>query len=327
MRAIVITRAGGTEVLQMQERPTPEPAAGQIRVRIRASAINRADLMQRQGHYPAPPGAPADIPGLEYAGEVDAIGAGVTMWKPGDRVMGLVGGGAHAEYCVTHEREAIPMPRHEEFDRAAAIPEAFVTAYDALFNQLDVRPGERVLIHAVGSGVGTAALQLARAAGAITFGTSRSPDKLERARAMGLDHPIDSSRDDWPARLKERTSAASVHAIIDLVGGDYLAANLDLLTTRGRLVIVGLTAGRKSQLDMGMLLAKRLRVVGTVLRARPLEEKMALAREFADRAIPMFHTAQLRPVVDRILPFSAIAEAHELLERGTTFGKVVVRWE
>jgi putative NAD(P)H quinone oxidoreductase, PIG3 family len=283
--------------------------------------------MQRQGHYPAPPGAPAEIPGLEYSGEVDAVGAGVTMWNPGDRVMGLVGGGAHAEYCVTHEREAIAMPRDAIFEQAAAIPEAFITAYDALFNQLDVRLGERVLIHAAASGVGTAAVQLAHAAGMTVFGTSRSLAKLERARPLGLDHAIDSSRDGWIADIEERTERRGVHAIVDLVGGDYLAANLRLLAARGRLVIVGLTAGRKTELDMGMLLAKRLRVVGTVLRARPLEEKIALARDFATRIVPMFDAARLQPVVDRVLPFAAIAEAHELVERNATFGKVVVRWE
>ena len=327
MRAIVITKPGGPDVLQMQDRPVPEPAADEIRVRVHASAINRADVMQRQGHYPAPPGAPADIPGLEYAGEVDAVGARVTMWKRGDRVMGLVAGGAQAEYCITHEREAIPLWRGAQLEDAAAIPEAFITAYDALFNQLDVGLGERVLIHAVASGVGTAALQLARAAGAIVFGTSRSADKLGRARAIGLDHPIDSSRGDWAERIAELTASEGVHAIVDLVGGDYLAANLKVLAPRGRLVIVGLTAGRTTQLEMGLLLAKRLRVVGTVLRARPLEEKIALARDFAARVVPMFGAAQLRPVVDCVLPFSAIAEAHALVERNATFGKVVVRWE
>jgi putative PIG3 family NAD(P)H quinone oxidoreductase len=326
MRAIVITRPGAAEVLEERERPMPEPGAGQIRVRVHASAINRADLMQRAGNYPAPAGAPADIPGLEYAGEVDALGPGATMWSVGDRVMGIVGGGAHAEYLVTHEREAIPMPRDMSYEDAAAIPEVFLTGYDALFRQLDVRLGERVLVHAVGSGVGTATLQLARLAGAAVFGSSRSPGKLGRAKELGLDHPIDASRPDWTAQVEERAGRNGVHAVMDLVGGDYLAGNLAVLAQRGRLVIVGHTAGRRAELDMGIVLGKRLHVVGTVLRARPLEEKIALAREFSERVVPLFEAGRLRPVVDQVLPFDRIRDAHELLEGGETFGKVVIGW-
>jgi NADPH:quinone reductase-like Zn-dependent oxidoreductase len=262
---------------------------------------------------------------MEYAGDVDALGPGATLWKVGDRVMGIVGGGAHAEYVVTHEREAIPIPRGMSYENAAAIPEVFLTAYDALFRQLDVRLGERVLVHAIGSGVGTAALQLARLMGATVFGSSRSPGKLARAAELGLDHAIDASRDDWVEQVEERAGRNGIHAIVDLVGGNYLPGNLALLALRGRLVIVGLTAGRRAELDMGVVLGKRLHIVGTMLRARPLEEKIALARDFSERVIPLFESERLRPVVDRVLPFSGVREAHELLERGETFGKVVVR--
>jgi NADPH2:quinone reductase len=283
--------------------------------------------MQRAGNYPPPPGVSPDIPGMEYAGDVDALGPDCSMWKVGDRVMGIVGGGAHAEYLVAHEREVIPMPRGMSYEQAAAIPEVFLTAYDALFRQLDLRLGERVLVHAVGSGVGTAVLQLARLAGATVFGTSRSPTKLARAAELGLDHGIDASRDDWIAQVEERAGRNGIHAIVDLVGGNYLPRNLALLAPRGRLVIVGLTAGRRADLDMGVVLAKRLHLVGTVLRARPLEEKMALAREFSERIVPLFESERLRPVVDRVLPLDRMREAHEALERGETFGKVVVRIE
>jgi putative PIG3 family NAD(P)H quinone oxidoreductase len=327
MRVIVIARPGGPEVLEEQDRPLPEPGVGQIRVRVHASALNRADLMQRQGSYPAPPGAPADIPGMEYAGEVDALGAGTTLWRLGDRVMGIVGGGAHAEFLVTHEREALPVPTGLSWENAAAIPEAFLTAYDALFTRLDVRLGERVLVHAVGSGVGTATLQLARLAGAIVIGTSRSAAKLARARDLGLDHAIDTADGDWAATVEAVVGQNAVHAVVDLVGGNYLRGNLRVLAPRGRLAIVGLTGGRTTEMDMGMLLGKRLHVVGTVLRSRPIEEKIALAREFATRAIHFFESGRLVPVVERVFAFGEIRAAHLLLESNSTFGKVVLRFD
>jgi NADPH2:quinone reductase len=327
MRAIVITRPGGPEVLEQQDRPMPEPGVGQIRVRVHTSALNRADLMQRQGTYPAPPGAPPDIPGMEYAGEVHALGPGTMLWRVGDRVMGIVAGGAHAEYLVTHEREALPIPANLTWEDAAAIPEVFLTAYDALFNRLHVRLGERVLVHAVGSGVGTATLQLARIAGASVVGTSRSAAKLAKARELGLEHAIDASQSDWVAKVEASVGTNAIQTVVDLVGGGYLRANLRLLAWRGRLVIVGLTAGRSEELDMGVVLGKRLSIVGTVLRTRPIEEKIALAREFAERVIPLFESGRLKPVVERVISFSDIRAAHELLESNSTFGKVVLRWD
>jgi putative PIG3 family NAD(P)H quinone oxidoreductase len=283
--------------------------------------------MQRQGNYPAPPGAPADIPGMEFAGAVDALGAGATLWTVGDRVMGIIGGGAHAEHVVTHERELIPVPARLSWEDAAAIPEVFLTAYDALFTRLDLRPGERVLVHAVGSGVGTATLQLARLAGASVIGTSRSPDKLARACALGLEHAVDASHGDWAAAVESLVGLGGVHAIVDLVGGDYLRGNLRVLALRGRLVIVGLTAGRTTELDLGMVLGKRLHIVGTTLRSRPIEEKIALARDFTDRVMPFFESGRLVPVVERVFSFGDIRAAHELLASNATFGKVVLRWD
>ncbi|HEV7993564.1 MAG TPA: NAD(P)H-quinone oxidoreductase [Gemmatimonadaceae bacterium] len=326
MRAIVITRPGGPEVLELQERPTPEPGLGQVRVRVRASALNRADLMQRMGNYPAPPGAPADIPGMEYAGEVDAVGSAATLWPVGSRVMGIIGGGAHAEFVCIHEREVLPMPRDLSFEEAAAIPEVFLTAYDALFRQLDVRVGERVLVHAIGSGVGTAALQLARVAGATVYGTSRSPAKLERAKLLGLAHAIDNSAGDWAARVEALAGANAIHALVDLVGGGYLRDNLRVLAPRGRLVVVGLTAGNRAEIDLGVVLRKRVRIIGTALRSRAMEEKAALAREFSQRVVPMFDSKQLRPVIERVYPFAEISAAHEAMESNATFGKLVLRW-
>ncbi|MGK2963583.1 MAG: NAD(P)H-quinone oxidoreductase [Gemmatimonadaceae bacterium] len=326
MRATVITSPGGPESLEIQERPDPEPGPGEIRVRVVASALNRADVSQRLGRYPPPAGFPPDIPGLEYAGEVDAVGQGVTLWQEGERVMGIVGGGGHAELLCVHEREAMRVPDNLTWEEAAAIPEVFLTAYDAMFLRLHMRAGENLLIHAVGSGVGTAALQLAAVAGITTIGTSRTPEKLERAQPLGLGHGIDTSRSEWEDRVLEFTGGSGVHAILDLVGGSYLASNLELLGPRGRIVLVGLTAGSKAELDMRMVLRKRLTIEGTVLRARSLEEKIALAREFSDTMLGFFESGRLRAVVDRVLPFDSVAEAHEQMEANTNFGKIVLRW-
>lgn len=326
MRAIVITSGGGPEVLEMQERPLPEPGAREIRVRVRASALNRADLQQRRGVYPAPPGAPADIPGMEYAGEVDALGPGASMWPVGARVMGLTGGGAHAEYLIVHEREAIAVPALLTWAEAGAIPEVFITAYDALFRQLRLQLGETVLIHAVGSGVGTAAAQLAHVAGATVIGTSRSAEKLEHARELGVDIGVDSSLDDWPERVADATGGKGVDAILDLVGGTYLANSLRILSLRGRLILVGLTAGRSADLDLGVILNKRIQITGTVLRARQLEEKIAVAREFEARVFPLLETQKVRAVIDRVFDFSEIRDAHKLMETNSNFGKIVLVW-
>jgi putative PIG3 family NAD(P)H quinone oxidoreductase len=327
MRAVIITRPGPAGVLEIQERPAPEPGLGQIRVRVRASALNRADILQRMGNYPVPAGVAPDISGMEYAGIVDALGPGATMWQIGDRVMGIIGGAGHAEFACVHEREAIRAPERMSWEEIAAIPEVFLTAYDALFNRLIIGVGEKVLIHAAASGVGTAALQLARLSGVTVIGTARSADKLERARLLGLHVPIDSSDGDWAAAIESQIGKDQVDAIVDLVGGNYLDGNLQVLSPLGRIVVVGLTAGASTQFAMNVLLRKRITIVGTVLRARQLEEKIALAREFSSRVAPLFDEGRLRPVIDRVFPFSEIREAHELMESNQTFGKIVLRWD
>lgn len=326
MRAIVIARPGGPEVLEEQNRPVPQPGPGEIRVRVRASALNRADLLQRRGRYPAPPGAPQDVPGLEFAGEVDANGEASGLWAVGNRVMGITGGGAHAEYVVVHEREAMRVPHNLSWEEAAAVPEAFLTAHDALFHRLDLGMGERLLIHAVGSGVGTAALQLALAAGATVYGTSRTPAKLKQAEAMGLELGVDSSRDNWVERVEQATEGAGVHAVLDLVGGDFLDGNLRVLSSCGRMALVGTVAGAKADLNLAVLLRKRIQLTGTVLRSRPLEEKIALAREFSKGVLPLFASGRIHPVVDRVYSFADIGEAHRQMEANQTFGKIVLVW-
>ena len=324
MKAIVITAAGGPDVLQLRAVPDPQPAAGEVQVRVRAAGVNRADVLQRQGHYPPPPGAPADIPGLEYAGEVAALGTGARAWKVGDRVMGLVPAGGYAEMVTVNEAVAMRVPSSWSFAEAAAVPEAYITAYDALFRQMRLRSGERVLIHAVGSGVGTAALKLAKAFGARTFGTSRSAAKLARAVDLGLEVAIDTSQADFAEVVKQRTAGAGVDVVLDLVGGPVLAGSIQALTRGGRMIVVGLTGGRSAPLDLGMLLSKRLTLVGTVLRARTLEEKIGVTARFAAEVLPLLEGGIVRPVVERSFPLAAAAEAHRLLESDAVFGKLVL---
>lgn len=326
MKALVITRPGGPEVLELMDRPVPQPGPGEIRVRVHASALNRADLLQRRGSYPAPPGAPADIPGLEYAGEVDAVGEGAGLWAVGNRVMGIVGGGGHAEYVVVHEREGIRIPQNLSWEEAAAIPEAFLTSYDALFRQLDLTVGERLLVLAVGSGVGTAALQLAGAAGATVIGTSRSAAKLKRARELGMEIGVDTTREDLAEAVNQATYGSGVHAVMDLVGGPLLEASLRVVALRGRVCVVGTTGGSKVEVDLGLLLRRRIHLFGTVLRSRPLEEKIALAREFSSAVLPLISSGRIRPVVDSTFPFAQVRKAHERMEGNDSFGKIVLTW-
>ncbi|HEY0810842.1 MAG TPA: NAD(P)H-quinone oxidoreductase [Longimicrobiales bacterium] len=326
MRAVLIPRPGGPEVLQLGDAATPETRPDHIRVRVRATAVNRADLMQRRGMYPAPPGWPADIPGLEYAGEVDAVGPGVTRWQLGDRVMGIVGGGSYAEYVVVHQDEAIPIPSSLSFTDAAAIPEAFLTAYDALRVRLGVpMPGSgTVLIHAIASGVGTAAMQLAHVMGLRIFGTARSEWKLDRIRSVAPATLIDAARDDFVSVI--RSEIDGVDYIVDLVGGEYLEKNILAADKLGRIVLVGLVAGATAKLDLRILLNKRLTIVGTVLRARSLQEKIEIAQMFEREALPWLASGQIKPVIDRVMRMDEAAEAHRLSEANETVGKVVLTW-
>jgi putative PIG3 family NAD(P)H quinone oxidoreductase len=324
MKAILHTGAGDTSVLELREAPTPEPGPDQIRVRVRAAGLNRADILQRKGRYPAPAGWPADIPGLEYAGEVEQLGPGASRWRVGDRVMGLVGGGAHAGFVVVHQDEALAVPSGLSFEEAAAIPEAFLTAWDALVTRGRVQPGERVLIHAVGSGVGTAAVQLARRLGATTVGTSRNADKLDRALDLGLDEAIDTASGGFAGRL-----TATVDVILDVLGGPALGENLQVLAPRGRLVLLGLLQGPRADVSLEPVLRKRLEVIGSVMRTRLLAERIPLVREFAERVLPWFAgdgSPVVRPIVGATFPFTAIAEAHSAMEADSNFGKIVLNW-
>lgn len=294
-------------------------------VRVRATALNRADLLQRAGRYPAPPGSPADIPGLEIAGEVADVGAAATRWRAGDRVFGIIGGGGNAEFATLHEDELARVPDGMSWEDAAAVPEAFITAHDALVTQAALRSGERVLVHAVGSGVGLAAIQLARTLGGLPFGTARSADKIERARAFGLDAGAVIGAADEMAAAVRAWNAPGVDVALDLVGGDWLAATVECMAMRGRIVLIGLLAGRSATLNLGTVLTRRLQIRGTVLRSRSAREKADATAAFARDVLPLLGSGQVRPVVDSVFPLERIAEAHALLESNRTFGKVVLR--
>ncbi|NIR46079.1 MAG: NAD(P)H-quinone oxidoreductase [Gemmatimonadetes bacterium] len=324
MRALVISEPGGPEALETREVPLREPGRGEIRVAVHYAGVNRADLLQRRGHYPPPPGWPEEIPGLEYGGLIEGIGDEVEGWRVGDRVMGLVGGGGYAEYVIVSAREALPVPELLSLREAAAVPEVFITAHDALFSQLDLDLGDRLLIHAVGSGVGTAALQLAKVAGATVIGTSRSEWKLQKATEYGLDVLIDTSQHDFVDAISRATGGKGVHAILDLVGSPYLAGNLSSLTDKGRMIIVGLIGGRTANLDMSTVLRKRLRIIGTALRHRPIEEKIAAARAFEREVGSLLAAGQVRPIVHSVFPFEKAAEAHRLMEKNENFGKILL---
>lgn len=318
MRAIVITKPGGPEVLSLVERPLPEPSRGEVRVRVRATAVNRADLLQRMGHYPAPPDSPPDIPGLEIAGEVDALGPGVQDLQVGDRVFGLVGGGGYAEAVVTHERALAKIPDGMPFEQAAAVPEAFITAHDAMVTQAGLKTGETMLVSAAGSGVGTAAIQLAHAMGAIVAGTARTQDKLDRCKALGLDVGV------VPADGKFADRVPAPHVVLELVGGAYVAENLRCVRPLGRIVLIGLLAGRKQEVDLDRVLSKRVRILGTVLRARPLEEKIAATRAFETQVVPLLARGRVKPIIDRVLPLAEANRAHERMASNEGFGKIVL---
>ena len=326
MKAVVFGGKGGPEVIQWTDVADPAPQRGEVLVRVRAAALNRADLLQRRGLYPPPPGTREDLPGLELAGEVARVGEGVTSWKPGDRVMAITSGEAQAELAIVHERMLMRVPEGMTLEDAGAIPEAGITSHDALFTLGGLRPGWPVLVHAIGSGVATAALQIAQAAGATVIGTSRTGDKLERARPLGLEHGILVGKDEprFADEVKRIAGRRGVPLVLDFVGAAYAAENLACLAPGGRIVVIGTMGGPKATVDLGLLMRSRGSVVGTTLRPRPLDEKAAATQAFARDVLPLLATGKVKPVVDAVIPAAQAREAHERLDRNDSFGKLVL---
>jgi len=328
MKAVYIKEFGGAENLEIREVENPSPPTGkEVLVRVKTSALNRADLLQRKGFYPAPKGFPERILGLEFAGEVAEIGEDVENFKTGDRVFGITAGGAQAEFLLTDESLLARIPENLSFAEAAAVPEAFITAMDAIFTQGSLKENETLLVHAVGSGVGLAALQLAKARGIKVFGTSRTADKLEECKRFGLDEGIQvSDETNFAASLKEKNDGKGVDVILDLVGAAYFPANIESLNLKGRIILVGTTGGAKAELNFGQVMSKRLRIIGTVLRSRAVGEKAKATAAFAEEVVPLLASGKLKPNIDKIFKIEDVRAAHEYLESNASFGKVVLEF-
>jgi len=323
VKAIVVDSPGDPEVMHLAEVPDPSPGPGEVLVRAHATAVNRADTLQRRGFYPPPPGA-SEIIGMEVAGEVAGLGEGVDGWTVGDRVMALLAGGGYAELVAIPAGQLMPVPQGMSWTDAAAIPECFLTAHDNLFTRGRLTAGETVLIHGGGGGVGTAAIQLAHRAGARVLVTAGSAGKLERCRELGADAGINHREEDFVVRARELTGGDGVDVILDVMGASYLARNLDALAIEGRLVIIGLQGGTISDIDLNAMLRRRLTVIATTLRGRPVEQKAEIVRRFVEDGLEGFAGGSLRPVVDRVLPLAEAAAAHRAMEAGENVGKLVL---
>lgn len=325
MKAVVLEKFGGPEVLEVREVPTPEPGAEEVRIRVAATALNRADLLEREGRYP-PPGRPPvfQIPGLEVSGTVDQVGERVTTFTPGDRVMALLPGGGYAEYAISPERLTMAVPDRLTLSDAAAIPEAFLTAFDALYLQGGGRASSRVLVHAGASGVGSAAIQLAHHTRMRVMATAGSEVKLQAASAFGADRVVNYRESAFYAAVQEWTGGQGVDLILDFVGQSYLQDNLRSLAPDGRLVLIGTLSGSQAGIDLGLVLGKRIRIQGTALRSRPLERKMALVQQFVREAGPLLAEGVITPVIDRHMPLADIQAAHEYMALNQNIGKIVV---
>jgi len=322
LKALRITRFGDPDVLRIEEVPDPSPAEGQALVRVRAAGVNRADLLQRAGHYPPPPDAPPDIPGLEFAGEIASLGSASTRFAVGQRVFGLCSGGAQAAYLAVDCGLLVPTPPALDDVTAAGIAEAYVTAHDALVTQAHLRAGERVLVHAVGSSVGIAVMQIASAKQCDVYGTSRSAWKLERARALGLRYPIQADAPDFAAELLRHGGA---DVLVDFVGAPYFERNLAAMAPRGRMVSLATMGGANTELSLQSLMRKRLHLIGSVLRSRSLPEKIAAIQAFELDVVPLLAADELRVPIDKVFPLEEAAAAHRYVESNENFGKVILR--
>lgn len=325
MKAIILNGFGGPEIMSMGEVAKPEPGKGQVRVRVVATSVNRADTVQRMGHYPPPPGE-SEILGLEVAGTVDMLGEGVSEWRPGQRVMGLVAGGGYAEYALAYAGHLMAIPDSITFAEAAAIPEVYITAFLNLFLIGALQDGQTVLLHGGGGGVNTAAIQICRTlapAGRIIV--TASSGKLQAVKELGAHHAIDYRQQDFAREVKQITRGAGADVILDHIGADYLAKNQAALAVGGRLVVIGLMGGAAAQLNMGLMLVKRQRIIGSVLRALPVAEKTAITGAFVDRLLPHIRRRTIVPRIHKVFPLEEAAAAHEEMEASRHFGKIVLR--
>lgn len=323
MRAIEIREPGGVDVLVEAERPKPSPGPGEVLVRVRAAGINRPDLMQRMGHYPPPPGI-TDIPGLEIAGVVEQTGEGVERWRPGDRVCALVAGGGYAEYCVAPAAQCLPIPANVDFVHGAAIPETFFTVWTNVFERGRLKSGESILIHGGSSGIGTTAIQLARAFGARVFVTAGTAEKCTACERLGAEHAVNYRQADFVAIVKDATGGKGVDVVLDMVGGDYFARNMDALAMNGRLVSIAVLNGVKATINILTIMQRRLTLTGSTLRTRPIAEKGAIASALEQHVWPLLESGKVSPVIHATFPLHDAPAAHHVMESGAHIGKLVL---
>jgi NADPH:quinone reductase len=326
MRAIEIKQPGGPEMLVPTRRPKPVPAAGEVLIKVSAAGVNRPDVLQRQGHYNPPPGA-TDIPGLEVAGTVVEVGSGVEGWRVGDEVCALLAGGGYAEMVVAPAPQCLPIARGLSSIEAAAIPETFFTVWSNVFERGQLRPGETLLVHGGASGIGTTAIQLATAMGARVIATAGNDEKCRACESLGADLGINYRTEDFVKAVLAQTGGRGVDVVADIVGGEYFGRNLEVLAMEGRLVQIGILGGGEARINIMTLLRKRLSVMGSVLRARTVEEKGRLAREVHRHVWPLFESGKIRPLIDRTFPLEQASEAHRLMEASGHIGKIVLRIE
>jgi NADPH:quinone reductase len=323
MKCIEISKPGGPEVLVLAERPAPAPKANEILVKVAAAGVNRPDVLQRMGHYPVPPDA-SDLPGLEIAGEVAACGAGVTLWKPGDKVCALVHGGGYAEYCVTPEVQALPMPRGFSATQAASLPETFFTVWSNVYDRARLAPGESLLVQGGTSGIGVTAIQMATAMGNRVFATAGSDEKCAACTRLGAEKAINYKTQDFGAEVKAATGGKGVNVILDMVGGNYVPKELKCLADDGRLVFIAFLGGQKTELDISEVLRRRLVVTGSTLRPRPVEFKGAIARNLREKIWPLIESGKIKPEIFKTFPLARASEAHKLMETSQHIGKIVL---
>jgi putative PIG3 family NAD(P)H quinone oxidoreductase len=323
MITIGIKTPGGPEALAPEERPIPVPGPTELLVRVRAAGVNRPDVMQRKGQYPPPPGAP-DIPGLEIAGDVVAVGGKVTRWKIGDKICALVPGGGYAEYCVTDEATALPVPKGFSYVEAAALPETFMTVWHNVFERGALKSGDTFLVHGGSSGIGTTAIMLAKQFGATVIATAGSPEKCEACRKLGADVAIDYNKEDFVAVTKEATGKKGANLILDMIGGDYVDRNFEAAAVEGRIVQIATQKGTKVTADLRRLMLKRLTLTGSTLRARPVSDKAEIARALEAKVWPLLEAGKVRPVIDSTFPLAKASEAHARMETSLHIGKIML---
>jgi NADPH2:quinone reductase len=323
MRAVEISKPGGPDVLVVADRPTPAPGHGEVLIKVAAAGVNRPDVMQRMGHYPPPPGI-TDIPGLEVAGVIEAVGSEVTGWRAGDRVCALVAGGGYAEYCVAPAPQCLPIPANIDVVHAAAMPETFFTVWTNVFERGKLKPGESILIHGGSSGIGTTAIQLAHAFGSRAFATAGSAEKCAACERLGAERAINYRESDFVAAIKEATGGKGVDVVLDMVGGDYLPRNMDVLAMDGRLVCIAVLGGVKAPLNILTMMQRRLTLTGSTLRTRAVAEKGAIAEALKQHVWPLLETGVVSPVIHATFPLRDAAEAHRVMESGAHIGKLVL---